>query len=150
MTDVYDAATRSRVMRQVHSENTKPELLVRSLLHRLGFRFRLHRKDLPGKPDVVLPGRRVALFVHGCFFHAHDCPRALREPKTNAEYWRRKRTRNAERDQQNIAALRELGWRPIVVWECELRDLEKLEQRLKRELGDKPAKSSKTVANKRL
>jgi DNA mismatch endonuclease (patch repair protein) len=110
---------------------------VRSLLHRLGFRFRLHRKDLPGKPDVVLPGRGVALFVHGCFFHAHDCPRALREPKTNAEYWRRKRERNAERDRKNIEALRELGWRPMVVWECELRAMEKLERRLVREIGGK-------------
>ena len=137
MTDVFDSATRSRIMRQVRSEDTTPELKVRSLLHRLGFRFRLHRKDLPGKPDVVLPGRGVALFVHGCFFHAHDCPRALREPKTNAEYWRRKRERNAERDRKNVAALCELGWRPIVVWECELREMEKLERRLLREIGGK-------------
>ena len=91
MADVYDADTRKRVMQAVHSKNTKPERIVRSLLHRFGFRFRLHRKDLPGAPDIVLPSRRIAIFVHGCFWHGHDCPRGGRIPKTNTEYWINKR-----------------------------------------------------------
>jgi DNA mismatch endonuclease (patch repair protein) len=118
----------------VRSENTGPEIKVRSLLHGLGFRFRLHRSDLPGKPDIVLPKYSVALFVHGCFFHGHNCPRALREPKTNAQYWRKKRQRNAERDVQSAEVLEVAGWRTIWVWECELRNMPKLAERLTKEI----------------
>lgn len=140
--DVFDSATRSRIMRMVRSQDTRPELKVRSLLHGLGFRFRLHRADLPGKPDIVLPRYRAVVFVHGCFFHFHTCPRAQREPKTNPDYWRRKRARNAQRDQQSESALREAGWKPIVVWECELRDMDSLSSRLQAEIGDFPARRS--------
>jgi DNA mismatch endonuclease (patch repair protein) len=117
-------------MRSVRSEDTGPEIKVRCLLHRLGFRFRLHRADLPGKPDVVLPRYKVALFVHGCFFHMHNCPRAQREPKTNAEYWRKKRQSNADRDARTQKALKKIGWKPVVVWECELRDADALSRRI--------------------
>jgi DNA mismatch endonuclease (patch repair protein) len=138
MTDTFDAETRSRIMRKVRSENTGPEMKVRSLLHKIGFRFRLHRADLPGKPDIVLPCHRVALFVHGCFFHAHNCPRGRREPKANSEYWRLKRQRNEERDARSVASLMNSGWKPIVVWECELRDMLALASRMKSEIGVKP------------
>ena len=137
MTDTFDAVTRSRIMRMVRSENTGPEMKVRSLLHRIGFRFRLHRADLPGKPDIVLPRYRIALFVHGCFFHGHNCPRAQREPKTNSDYWRKKRQGNAERDALSAKALQESGWKPIWVWECELRDMSLLANRLIKEIGIK-------------
>lgn len=121
MTDTFDRETRSRVMRMIRSENTAPEIQVRSFVHGLGYRFRLYRKDLPGKPDLVLPRLRCTIFVHGCFWHGHGCSRGARPPKANAEYWRTKITRNAERDRENIRRLRALGWRVLVVWECELR-----------------------------
>ena len=136
-------------MRSVHSENTAPEMKVRSLLHNLGFRFRLHRADLPGKPDIVLPRYKVALFVHGCFFHKHNCPRAQREPKTNAGYWRKKRQRNAERDVRAQIALRKAGWRPVVVWECELRDFDALGRFLYAKIADRREPKRKRVSNKR-
>lgn len=134
MADVFDAETRSRIMRAVRSENTRPELVVRSLLHRLGFRFRLRRRDLPGKPDIVLPRYHVAVFVHGCFFHGHDCPRGSREPKTNVEYWRQKRHRNVERDARVRLELASQGWRVLTIWECELRNVNKLAGRLFEEI----------------
>jgi len=110
---------RSAIMRAVKSKNTTPEMIVRRLIHGLGFRFRLHRKDLPGKPDLVFPGRRKIVFVNGCFWHGHDCPRGARQPKANADYWRKKISRNVDRDGRNIAALRDCGWEPMIVWECE-------------------------------
>jgi DNA mismatch endonuclease (patch repair protein) len=134
MADVFDAETRSRIMRAVRSENTRPELAVRSLLHRLGFRFRLRRRDLPGKPDIVLPRYHVAVFVHGCFFHGHDCPRGSRQPQTNAEYWRQKRLRNVERDARVRLELASQGWRVLTVWECELRNVNVLAERLFEEI----------------
>src|ERR1700750_2500390 len=94
MTDVFDSEKRSAVMRQVRSRDTGPEIRVRKVLTRLGARYRLHRADLPGKPDIVLPGRRLALFVHGCFWHGHDCKRGARAPKANADYWSNKIVRN--------------------------------------------------------
>lgn len=130
MPDVYDAATRSRVMRAVKGKNTSPEKTVRSLLHGLGYRYRLHRRDLPGTPDLVFPSRRAVIFVHGCFWHGHDCPRGRREPKSNADYWRKKRAANVSRDKQTLARLEELGWRTMVVWECELKNREDLIKRL--------------------
>ncbi|GBQ98129.1 DNA G:T-mismatch repair endonuclease [Acetobacter nitrogenifigens DSM 23921 = NBRC 105050] len=119
-------ANRSRIMRAVKSANTAPELAVRRLLFSLGYRYRLHRKDLPGSPDIVFAGRRKVIFVHGCFWHGHDCKRGARAPKTNAEYWRSKITRNIERDRRNAAALRDQGWRSLTLWECEIGDREKL------------------------
>ena len=129
-TDVFTPAERSAVMRQVKGRNTAPELKVRRLLHRLGARFRLHRKDLPGAPDIVLPSRRLAIFVHGCFWHGHDCPRGARVPKQNRDYWLAKVARNRERDAANRTALQSLGWRVETLWECELKD-QALEHRLR-------------------
>lgn len=122
---------RSRTMRAVRSKNTKPELVVRRLAHSLGFRFRLHRKDLPGSPDLVFPGRRRVVFVHGCFWHGHDCKRGSRQPKENAEYWRAKISRNVARDERVLGELSALGWESLTVWECELRDHPALAIRLR-------------------
>jgi DNA mismatch endonuclease, patch repair protein len=122
-------------MRRVKGRNTTPELTVRRALTRLGARYRLHRKDLPGNPDVVLPGRRVALFVHGCFWHGHDCARGARVPKQNRDYWVAKVGRNRERDARHRAALEGLGWRVETVWECELKDAVALQVRLARLLA---------------
>ena len=125
-------------MRQVKGRDTGPELAVRKRLTALGLRYRLHRKDLPGSPDIVLPGRRIALFVHGCFWHGHDCKRGARAPKANADYWQAKIGRNRERDRRNEAALTALGWRVITVWECELKAPDELEARLAASLPVKP------------
>ncbi|MDX3899381.1 MAG: DNA mismatch endonuclease Vsr [Sphingobium sp.] len=125
---------RSRTMRAVKSTDTKPEMLVRRLAHRLGYRFRLHRKDLPGSPDLVFPGRRRVIFVHGCFWHGHHCKRGARPPKTNAEYWRAKIARNRARDERVIGELEAIGWRSMTIWECELRDEDALSLRLRRYL----------------
>ena len=128
--DVYDAETRSRVMRRVKGANTTPELKVRKALTRLGARYRLHRKDLPGNPDIVMPGRRLALFVHGCFWHGHDCARGARVPKQNRDYWVAKVARNVARDSRSTEALAALGWRVETLWECELKDAGALQARL--------------------
>lgn len=117
--DKVDSETRSRIMASVRSKNTKPELRVRKTAHRVGYRYRLHRKDLPGKPDMVFPSRRIALFVHGCFWHGHPCKRGDRMPATNVDYWREKIARNQRRDTANRLFLREMGWTPVVVWECQ-------------------------------
>jgi DNA mismatch endonuclease (patch repair protein) len=130
MTDVYPPEKRSAVMRRVKGRDTGPELKVRQALTRLGARYRLHRKDLPGAPDIVLPGRRLAIFVHGCFWHGHDCARGARVPKANREYWTAKVARNRARDERNAAALAEAGWRVEVIWECELKDAAALGPRL--------------------
>lgn len=130
-TDVFDAPTRSRVMRAVKGKDTKPEQAVRSLLHSLGYRFRLHRRDLPGSPDIVFPGRKAAIFVHGCFWHGHTCSRGSRMPKANADYWVGKLARNQARDATTRAALEALGWRVLTVWECEIRDAAMLADRLR-------------------
>ncbi len=122
MTDVYSPEKRSAVMRRVRSSGTKPEIVVRRLIWSLGGRYRLNRADLPGRPDIVLAGRRLAVFVHGCFWHGHDCSRGGRVPKTNREYWVGKVSRNRERDAKARNALAALGWRVETVWECELRD----------------------------
>jgi DNA mismatch endonuclease, patch repair protein len=122
---------RSRIMRAVKDRDTGPELVVRSLTHRMGYRFRLHRKDLPGKPDLVFPRLLKALFVHGCFWHGHNCARGSRAPKTNAEYWRAKISRNSRRDAANIEALRAKGWKAAVIWECELKKPKLVARRLK-------------------
>jgi len=130
-TDVFSPEKRSSVMRQVKGRNTSPELKVRRALTKLGARFRLHRKDLPGAPDIVLPGRRLTIFVHGCFWHGHDCARGAREPKANADYWRAKMGRNRARDLANQQKLAEAGWRAEVIWECHLKDDAALEARLR-------------------
>jgi DNA mismatch endonuclease (patch repair protein) len=134
--DVYDAAKRSEVMRSVKSKNTKPEMEVRSLLHRAGYRYRLHRKDLPGKPDLAFPARKKAIFVHGCFWHQHPGCRAADRPASNNEYWNAKLNRNVARDAANLAALENMGWKVMIVWECEIKDRESLMARLRRFLDE--------------
>ena len=130
MADTVSAQVRSRIMAQVKSKDTKPELAVRRLLHGLGYRYRLHRKDLPGRPDLVFPSRRKAIFVNGCFWHGHaDCEK-VRLPLSNRAYWRDKLRRNQERDERNLASLQESGWETMVVWECELVDLDVVSQNL--------------------
>lgn len=109
-------------MRRIKSKGMKPELAVRSLVHRMGYRFRLHVKDLPGKPDLVFRPRRKAIFVHGCFWHGHTCSEGARRPKSNAGYWSPKIDRNQARDEAHLAALAALGWSTLVIWECQLRD----------------------------
>lgn len=124
-------------MRRVKSRDTKPERRVRAALRRIGQTgYRLQRKDLPGKPDIAFIGRRRAIFVHGCFWHGHACKRGDRAPKQNAAYWKAKIARNKERDAAHFQALRDSGWRVLIVWECELRPEEALEQRLKDFLAD--------------
>ena len=129
-TDVYPPEKRSAVMRRVRGRDTGPEMIVRRALTALGARYRLHRKDLPGNPDIVLPGRRLALFVHGCFWHGHDCARGARVPKANRDYWVGKVARNKARDVKSRAELQAAGWRVETVWECELKDAEALRARL--------------------
>ncbi len=134
-TDVFTPEQRSRVMARVKGKDTKPELKVRRLAHALGYRFRLQRKDLPGTPDLTFPGRRKVIFVHGCFWHGHDCARGTRKPKQNAEYWAAKIARNCERDADAMTALEAQGWSVLTVWECEMKDTNVLAQRLKAFLG---------------
>ncbi len=129
-TDVYSSEKRSAVMRRVKARDTTPELKVRKALTKLGVRYRLHRKDLPGNPDIVMPGRGLALFVHGCFWHGHDCARGARVPKQNRDYWVGKVGRNVARDARSREALAEQGWRVETIWECELKDTAALEARL--------------------
>jgi DNA mismatch endonuclease, patch repair protein len=119
--DVHSRATRSRNMAAIRSVNTKPEMRVRSALHALGYRFRLHRKDLPGRPDIVLPRLRTVIFVHGCFWHCHRCKYGAVVPATRADFWAAKRAGNVARDRRNRSALRRAGWRVCVLWECEVR-----------------------------
>ncbi|MGZ8371190.1 MAG: very short patch repair endonuclease [Caulobacteraceae bacterium] len=130
MTDVFTPEKRSDVMRRVKSRGTSPELKVRRMLWALGARYRLHRKDLPGSPDIVLPARKLAIFVHGCFWHGHDCARGARIPKQNRDYWTGKVARNRARDEGAQMALETLGWRVVTVWECDLKNDAALEARL--------------------
>jgi DNA mismatch endonuclease (patch repair protein) len=126
---------RRRTMQAVKSVNTTPEIQVRKLLASEGFRFRLHRKDLPGVPDVVLPGRKKVIFVHGCFWHSHSCTRGKRTPKENSGYWIDKRKKNVRRDRLVLRSLKQLGWETTVVWECELKKVEEVRIRLLNFLG---------------
>jgi DNA mismatch endonuclease (patch repair protein) len=128
---------RQRTMRRVRSVDTGPEMTVRRLAHGLGYRYRLHRKDLPGKPDLVFPARRKVIFVHGCFWHGHDCKAGRKQPKTNADYWTVKLGRNRARDLANQALLREHGWDVLVIWECRIRDRDALRADICRFLGPK-------------
>lgn len=127
MTDKFTPQKRSAIMARVRNRNTNPEIIVRKLLHRKGYRFRIHRKDLPGKPDIVLSKHRTVVFVHGCFWHGHPgCPRAAR-PKSNVDFWNRKLDKNMERDLEVYKELQSLGWRILVIWQCETRNLVALE-----------------------
>lgn len=118
-------------MAAIKGKDTGPEMLVRRMLHRGGYRYRLHRRDLPGRPDIVFPGRRAVVFVHGCFWHQHKAKECrARPPKSNLDYWLPKLQRNVERDAKNMEALAAAGWRVLVVWECEVRDKEALSRKL--------------------
>ena len=128
--DTRTPEQRRRIMQAVQSKNTKPELVVRRLLHGMGYGYRLHRKDLPGRPDIVLISRRKAIFVHGCFWHGHDC-RKGKLPKSRLEYWKSKLERNKERDKEKSETLEALGWSVLVIWQCEMVDLDILSTRLR-------------------
>ncbi len=117
-------------MSQIRGKDTRPELIVRSLVHRMGYRFRLHVKDLPGKPDLVLPRHNKLIFVHGCYWHMHRCRYGRVVPKTNTEFWQNKRQSNVDRDRRNLRKLRREGWTILVVWECWTRDVVKLQTKL--------------------
>ena len=141
MTDVFTPDQRSAVMRRVKGRDTTPELAVRQVLTRLGARYRLHRADLPGKPDIVLGPRKLAIFVHGCFWHGHDCLRGARVPKQNRDYWLGKVGRNRARDAETRAALEAKGWRVETVWECEMKAAGALGARLAALLQSTPSSS---------
>lgn len=121
-TDPFSKKKRAEIMRAVKGRDTGPEIKIRKALHARGFRYRLNDKRLPGSPDLVFPKHRAVLFVHGCFWHGHDCARGSRAPKTNAAYWREKIARNVKRDRAACAALRRMGWRVRISWECDLQD----------------------------
>lgn len=130
MTDIVDAKCRSKMMARIRGRDTGPELAVRRIAHRMGLRFRLHRKDLPGRPDLVFPKHRLAVFVHGCFWHRHQGCRYASTPKSRIAFWTEKFAANVVRDARQEAALRALGWRVLVIWQCESRDEAAVERRL--------------------
>lgn len=130
MADVHTRAQRSANMSAIRGRDTRPEMVVRRLVHGMGFRYRLHVRSLPGKPDLVLPSRRKVIFVHGCFWHMHECRWGAVRPATNAEFWSSKRAGNVERDSRAAAALEAEGWQVLTVWECTIREPEKLREAL--------------------
>lgn len=134
MVDNRSKQSRSALMSRIRSKNTAPEITVRRLLHGLGYRFRLHRSDLPGSPDIVFPSRQAAIFVNGCFWHAHGC-KIGKPPNSKLEFWQAKLERNRKRDAENEAGLRTEGWRVLTVWQCQIRDRTKLEALLVGFLG---------------
>jgi DNA mismatch endonuclease (patch repair protein) len=133
--DIFKKEKRSAIMSRVRSSNTNPEIRVRKILHRLGYRFRLHRRDLPGTPDIVLPAYDSVILVHGCFWHRHDGCRDSSMPTTRIRFWKKKFAENVTRDSKKTAALQSLGWKVLIVWECELRDEGVLAGKLKRFLS---------------
>ncbi|TRW93312.1 very short patch repair endonuclease [Candidatus Methylobacter oryzae] len=124
--DILTPEQRQRCMASISGKNTKPELIVRKLLYSLGYRYRLHYANLPGKPDLVFPGKRKVIFIHGCFWHRHDCRKGKSMPSKNFEFWQKKLADNASRDNRNIRELKKLGWEVLVIWECEIKDIEML------------------------
>ncbi len=133
--DKLTPEARSENMRRIKSKGMKPELVVRSLVHSMGYRYRLHRKDLPGKPDLVFGPKRKAIFVHGCFWHQHPGCKEGRIPGSNKDYWGPKLARNIRRDAENLASLRDAGWRTLVIWECETKEIPALRRRIRQFLG---------------
>lgn len=132
--DTVDPQTRSRMMSGIRGKNTQPEMLVRRLLHAMGYRYRLHARELPGRSDIVFRSRRLAIFVHGCFWHRHPDPecRLARMPKSRVDFWQPKLEGNRVRDEANVTALERMGWKVLLVWECQLRDREQLGNALRR------------------
>ncbi|MFN3815341.1 very short patch repair endonuclease [Brevundimonas sp.] len=145
-TDVFTPEKRSAVMRRVKGRDTGPEMAVRRALRALGVGYRLGGENLPGRPDVVMKGRRAIIFVHGCFWHGHDCARGAREPKANADYWRAKIGGNRERDRASEQALTLDGWRVLILWECDLKDTAVLETRLRVFLSPQAASVSRAAS----
>ncbi|MBZ5583390.1 MAG: DNA mismatch endonuclease Vsr [Acidobacteriia bacterium] len=143
--DTFSRDERSAIMRRVQARDTKPEMLVRSLVHRMGLRFSAHRSDLPGKPDLVFPCRAKVIFVHGCFWHGHNCRSGRNRPSSNQDYWIPKLDRNMARDAANRRRLRREGWGVLTVWECELKNEPRLRGRIARFFGE-PADSIGGVA----
>lgn len=135
MADIYSEERRSAIMSRIRSRDTLPERIVRATLHRLGLRFRLVDNTLPGKPDIVLRTRRTVVFVNGCYWHGHDCTKGKSSAKSNVEFWAKKLNDNKTRDGKNCRALSGLGWRVVIVWECETRDTEKLGSKLAEEFN---------------
>jgi DNA mismatch endonuclease (patch repair protein) len=133
--DVFTKQKRSEVMARIRAKNTKPEIAVRKLLHRMGYRFRVHNKNLPGKPDVCLAKHNTIILVHGCFWHNHKRCNNGKIPKSNMGYWLPKIRGNVERDKKHRRALRRLGWKVITIWECELCDMSQLEKKIKAKIG---------------
>jgi len=133
--DTVDQRTRSRMMSKIGSRNTRPELAVRRVAHRLGYRFRLNRRDLPGTPDIVFPGRRKVVFVHGCYWHRHADCRFCYQPKSNVDFWTRKFEANVSRDKRVLADLSSSGWDPLVIWECQSRSEDTVASLLNGHLG---------------
>lgn len=140
------SAGRRRIMRAVRSKDTSTEMAVRRLAHGLGYRFRLHRKELPGRPDLVFPSRRKVVFVHGCFWHQHDCPHGQRLPSVRTDYWLPKLAANRRRDADHEHRLVALGWDVLTVWECEIDNRSRLAARLCRFLGDAGGRRSDTAS----
>jgi DNA mismatch endonuclease, patch repair protein len=132
MVDVLTPEQRRLNMSRIRGKDTKPEMIVRRLLHSMGFRYRLHRRELPGCPDLVFPARKKAIFVHGCYWHMHSCRYGQVAPATNAEFWAAKRKANVARDQRNQVKLADAGWTSITVWECETKDVAKIGVRLRK------------------
>lgn len=130
-----DKRRRSEIMSKIRGRDTAPELIVRRIAHRLGFRFRLHRRDLPGRPDLVFPRHQLAIFVHGCFWHRHEGCQYAYTPKTRMTFWTAKFEKNVARDRRSVEALRKLGWRVLVIWECETQQEEAVRRRLTKHLG---------------
>lgn len=145
MGDVFSKEKRSWIMSRVKGRDTKPEILVRSLVHRMGYRFRIHRRDMPGNPDVVLPRHRKVIFVHGCFWHGHKrCSRSKR-PSSNKRFWTDKLNKNIQRDKRFRKELRKMGWKILVVWECKTKNLQKLLLTLEDFLHDRSKKETKAA-----
>jgi len=142
MTDVLTPKQRSANMAAITGKNTKPEMVVRRATHRLGYRYVLHNKYLPGSPDLVFPARRKIVFVHGCFWHMHKCRYGQVVPATNADFWSTKRKGNVSRDIRNVAALRNLGWSVLIVWECQIKEIGVLTKRIVKFL-ERPSRSMK-------
>lgn len=138
MVDKLDPARRSENMRRIRSSGMKPEVEVRRIVHRLGYRFRLHRVDLPGKPDLVLPRLKRVIFVHGCFWHQHSRCVEGRMPKSRLDYWQPKLQGNVQRDARNLRKLRRMGWKALVIWECEMNDVANVRSRISRFLSGDP------------
>jgi len=129
--DIYTPQQRSKLMAKIHGKNTTPELVVRKLAYGLGFRYRLHYKNLPGKPDLVFPGKKKVIFVHGCFWHRHDCPKGQQLPKSRTDFWLPKLARNKERDREVQDKLASLGWEVLVIWDCQIKKSDVLIKKLK-------------------